>query len=132
MAYKIRFFTEQDETAMLRWCDGYVQPLERGVTRRHAGIDWFRDILVVLIDTGMRFGELAWIDVSDVDFKVGIIPVHGANAQGTKNGEFRSVPVTKRVREIVRRRTAGGQKPFPHEYSACRCWLGRTKLEPEA
>lgn len=73
------------------------------------------DYTMVLIDTGMRVGELLAVDYEDVDIDGPnpMILVHGKDAQGTKNGEFRSVPMTSRVLEVMkRRRFSSPDRPF--------------------
>jgi integrase len=61
------------------------------------------DLFVVLVDTGMRVGEALRLEARDADFKGGVLA-----AWKTKNGEPRSVPMTKRVREIMERRAPKG------------------------
>ena len=73
------------------------------------------DATVILIDTGLRTGELWQIEASNLDFKRGrhgIVTLYGTM---TKNHSTRSVPKTARVSEIMRRRLAehGLGKLFP-------------------
>ncbi|MQB00229.1 MAG: tyrosine-type recombinase/integrase [Actinobacteria bacterium] len=58
------------------------------------------DLFVVLIDTGVRMGEALRLEPRDADFETGFLSVWK-----TKNGDPRSVPMTKRVREVIGRRT---------------------------
>jgi integrase len=97
--YKIRFFTEEEEAGLL------ASPERR-----------FVEFMTVAIDTGLRVSELQALDRPDVDFKVGILLVHGRDARGTKNGEFRSVPMTARVRAIMERRALAGWDSFDYDY----------------
>jgi integrase len=61
----------------------------------------FLDFLLVLVDTGMRRGELQKsLTVRDLDFKTGMISIWE-----NKGNEPRSVPMTARVREILQRRS---------------------------
>ena len=76
-----------------------------------------RDCVVVLLDTGMRTGELFKIQRQDVDFtkgKYGIITLWR-----TKNDHPRSVPMTRRVCELIKARlqTVHGQtdRVFPFD-----------------
>lgn len=66
----------------------------------------YADLVVVLHDTGMRVGEarkLLWDDVED----------RWVRLWETKNGQARSVPLSRRVRVIMERlRAAGGAGPF--------------------
>lgn len=58
-----------------------------------------RDAVVVLIDTGMRVGELLAMQVKDVDLKENIISIWQ-----NKGDLPRSVPMTDRVRQIIQAR----------------------------
>lgn len=57
------------------------------------------DAVVVLIDTGMRVGELLAMQVKDVDLRENIVSIWQ-----NKGDLPRSVPMTARVREIIERR----------------------------
>lgn len=61
----------------------------------------------VLIDTGMRCGELWNVRPADVDLKNSVIMVYGTEGKGTKNGKIRSVPMTGRVKLILMSRMTG-------------------------
>ena len=76
------------------------------------------DAVVVLIDTGMRCSELWNVRDADVDMKGKVMLVYGVEGKGTKNGTYRSVPMTSRVHEILSSRMGKGQ-PFPYSNS----WL---------
>lgn len=68
-----------------------------------------REAVVVLIDTGMRRGELFRASTMDVDAAVNIISIWES-----KGGVPRSIPMTQRVRSIVSTRCAmGGGLLFP-------------------
>ena len=51
-------------------------------------------IVVVAADTGMRKSEIGRLCWGDIDFDAGIITI-----RRTKNGRFRAIPMTKRLRE---------------------------------
>ena len=51
-------------------------------------------IVTLAADTGMRKSEIGRLRWGHIDFDVGIITVHK-----TKNGRFRAIPMTKRLRE---------------------------------
>lgn len=91
---RIRYFTNSEETQMAAWC-------------KATGQDEFWDVICVLIDTGMRRGELLNLRPADVDLKTGVMMVYGTEGQGTKNGKIRSVPMTKRVRAVMGRHLTG-------------------------
>lgn len=62
------------------------------------------DAITVLIDTGMRVGELLTLEVKDVDLKENIISIW------VNKGDLpRSVPMTQRVREIIAGRCAASR-----------------------
>lgn len=66
------------------------------------GKDDHHDAFVVLIDTGMRCGELFRLQVRDVDLKANLIMIWE-----TKADLARSVPMTRRVRAVITRRMQG-------------------------
>lgn len=86
------------------------------------------DVCIVLVDTGLRCGELWKLRHSEVDFRSGALVL-----LDTKNDGDRVVPMTSRVRKIMERRCAGGGQPFPfsndwlhHAWVTLRAHLGRT------
>lgn len=82
-AGRTRFLTEIEETNLL----GLLE---------HCGAWAEHDMIVVLVDTGIRMGELFRITAHDVDFSTGLISLWT-----TKNGQPRSVPMTDRVRAVL-------------------------------
>lgn len=91
---RIRFLIPEEDATFLRLFEQW-------------GKDGERDLFVVLIDTGFRMGEALPLmepeGLRDVDFKTGMI-----TAWETKNGDARSVPMTKRVRAVMERRAGKG------------------------
>lgn len=85
---RIRFLTHDEEAEVLELL-------------RVTGRDEMEAFVAVLIDTGMRRGELLNVRPQDVDLKTGVIMVYGTEGKGTKNGRIRSVPMTKRVKSIM-------------------------------
>lgn len=81
------------------------------------------DAYTVLIDTGLRLGELLRLQTRDVDFTTNMLSIWQ-----TKNGQPRSIPMTKRVRRILEGRSIGlGFEPvdiiFPlRAYQLQYCW----------
>lgn len=55
-----------------------------------------RNLIVLMLDTGLRLSEALSLRTNDVDRKGGLIRVYD-----TKNGEPRGIPMTVRVREIM-------------------------------
>lgn len=72
------------------------------------------DAVAVLIDTGLRCSELWNVRSSDLNFDTRVLLVYGADDVGTKNGTVRSVVMTKRVLEIMSRRSDMVMHPFPY------------------
>lgn len=93
---RIRWFTDEEEEAILS-------------TLRVWGEHMERDLFIFLVDTGARLGEaekLEWRDVAPGERSV--------TFWETKAGNHRSVPLTERVREALRRRRAvSGNQPGP-------------------
>ena len=86
----------------------------------------FKDVFVTLLDTGMRCGELYDIHKSDIDLTAGSSGI--IHLWRTKGDKPRSVPMTKRVREIVVKRLQLTEKlVFPITKEWLRGWWNRTK-----
>lgn len=104
---RLRWYTDEEEAAILQ-------------TIRAQGQDDFHDLVLFLFDTGCRLSEGCRIDWRDID------DVY-ARFHGTKSGRSRAVPLTSRLRTMLRRR-AGDQKPagpvFPgwEKHRAGRAW----------
>ncbi|MES9995277.1 tyrosine-type recombinase/integrase [Desulfovibrio aminophilus] len=114
---RIRFLNQEEEQAML------------GLLDRWNEVD-VKDAVEVLIDTGLRSGELVALQVRDLNFSAG-------NERGAvtiwenKADHPRTVPMTKRVRAILLRRVEGlGQtdRPFPYNKSWLRYTWHRAKI----
>ena len=102
---RVRFLSEEEENAsldlLMRW--GKID---------HA------DVFTLLIDTGMRGGELFRLEGRDCDLTQGLLSIWQS-----KNGHPRSVPMTFKVREIIDRRRLLYQRGplFPYNKN----WFGR-------
>ncbi len=115
---RIRFLTDEEESAML----AHLQDMGK--------LD-VRDAVVVLIDTGLRVGELlrlTWQDVERTPDGGGMIHVWENKADHP-----RSVPMTSRVRAIMKLRqhkaayTPGAVKVFDLPYHVLRLAWGAAK-----
>lgn len=82
--HRIRYFDEAEEAQILG-------------TFTHFGMHDMVDFCIVAIDTGMRVGEI--LRVEDRDVSNGLVSLWR-----TKNGKSRSIPLTKRVAEVLDRR----------------------------
>jgi integrase len=92
------------------------------VAARKSNLPFLADIIEFAYITAMRFGEITKLEVKDIDFHKSI-----AKLLDTKNGEDRTVPLTKRAMEICNkyrfRNTLFGIKrdQFRHYFEqACR------------
>lgn len=66
------------------------------------------DLVICLVDTGMRLGELIKLNYEDVNFETNLITIWI-----NKGGRPRSIPMTKRVRAILEARQVDKRlKPF--------------------
>ena len=65
------------------------------VAARKSNLPFLADIIEFAYITAMRFGEITKLEVKDIDFHKSI-----AKLLDTKNGEDRTVPLTKRAMEI--------------------------------
>lgn len=97
---RIRQISQQEEETLIELLQfwGYVDEAEA---------------VQVLIDTGVRCGELWNLCWEDVSFAEGVMLVYGEEGKGTKGGKCRSVFMTKRVENILRARHGMNlRKPF--------------------
>jgi len=83
---RLRFVTEEEEAKILQYFR----------SKNMYGMAW---VIEVLIDTGIRCGELYKLTIKDIDWTKG---KHGIiTLRDTKNGETRSVPLTQRAHEAL-------------------------------
>ena len=103
--HRIRWMSEQEELKVLNACTTL-------------GLDDLREFIVVAIDTGFRRSELLGL-VSN-DFVNGMVMLH---AGSTKSDKARAVPATRRVTEILTRRSTS-RKLFDINFHTLRArWL---------
>jgi integrase len=96
---RVRFLTQEEEAQVLEL-----------LSRR--GKDCHAEAVCVLVDTGMRPSELWRLEGRDCDLDRGVVVICQ-----TKNGKPRSVPMTQRVKDILRRRSEWKKVGplFPHD-----------------
>jgi integrase len=95
---RIRFITETEERQIITLLQQYG---------KHDALD----AIIVLLDTGMRCGELWNLEGRDVDLRQGVLAIWQ-----TKADLPRSVPMTQRVRGIIETRMRQGKgKLFPFD-----------------
>ena len=104
---RIRYYTPEEEQKILEWF-------------RHNGEPDMEDLTITAIDTGLRKGELLRLKHQDIDLKDGTIHVYK-----TKTSRPRVVPMTKRVKDVLTRRTENlkhGDAIFPGMTEATTRW----------
>ncbi len=105
---RIRYLTQEEEVRGLALLSQW-------------GKDEHAEAMCVLVDSGIRPSELWRLEDRDVNFENGTMAVWQ-----TKNKHPRSVPMTLRVKEIIRRRTEltlKGQRLFPFDnYWMAHAW----------
>ena len=103
--HRIRWMSEQEELRVLNGCTTL-------------GLHDLRDFIVVAVDTGFRRSELLGL-VSN-DFVNGMVQLHAGH---TKSDKARAVPATRRVSEILTRRSES-RKLFDMNFYGLRAhWL---------
>lgn len=85
-ASRIRFLTPEEEQRVLAWFT-------------HMGMDEMHDLVIVLVDTGLRVSEALSIKPLDVDYRTNLISVWENKADHP-----RSIPMTRRVGAVMRAR----------------------------
>jgi integrase len=94
-----RFLSEQEVGALLDACQGaqkiYLYP-----------------VVCIAIFAGLRRGEILRLRWEDVDFKANKLHVVSREGAPTKNGESRSVPMNRTLREILRRHPRRLDTPY--------------------
>lgn len=125
---RVRFYSDDEERRMLNICMDYATDKRKVADeRRRSGksedepSDWleFADMLAVLIDTGMRWGESNAVLREHINKRSRELTVVGISGNGSKNGEIRVVDLTDRAFEILCRRTEHEEKAFTLTYDRC-------------
>jgi integrase len=76
---------------------------------------WLPAMIILAVETGMRRGELLAMRWVDVDFRARTV-----HLQITKNGQPRTVPLSPRAHEVLRRLPQGAGTIFPVSANAFR------------
>jgi len=80
--HKEKILTEEEESRLLSVCRG-----------------WFKEMVVIALDTGMRLSEIIELKKEDIDLNNHLIKV-----KHTKSGRERKIPLTERVFSILAER----------------------------
>lgn len=113
---RIRFLSTEEETNVL------------GILRTWGKND-HADVVTVLIDTGLRPNELYHLQKRDVikgQSKWGHLYITGKEGRGTKNGEFRAVPLSERAAQIVWARVKAAEKDTERLFPYHNGWMRNT------
>ena len=78
----------------------------------------YYDAFLLLADTGMRFGEAAWLTWSDIDLKNNVVLIQAKEGWKPKNGEDRAIPMSPRVCAMLSERRRRCDWVFTMEPSA--------------
>lgn len=60
-----------------------------------------RPALTLLAETGMRFGELAWLTWDDVDLEANVLRIRPKEGWKPKSGDCRAVPISPTARQVL-------------------------------
>ena len=83
------------------------------------------DITLVAAYTAMRQGELLNMKAKDIDFLLNIIHVGGSSHNKTKTGNYRIVPISSRIKEILKTKC---EYLAPNDYVFRTDWASRHML----
>ena len=79
-----RFFSEEEIAAIMEVCD-----------------DYFKALFSTLLCTGIRRGELKFLEWSDIDFEKGIIKIQVKDYWEPKGRRSREIPIHDKLRSIL-------------------------------
>ena len=71
-----------------------------GAARKHK----IEDICAAMLYAGLRKNEVCWLEWQDIDFRRGVITLRNKEDFTLKNYETRTIPLHKRLKEILRPR----------------------------
>jgi len=99
---RIRVISKAEEQTIVNALrDGHI-------SKRRSNFPQMADMVEVLLDTGLRLGEIRNLRCDDINFETNLVTIWI-----NKGDRPRSIPMTKRVRAILERRSEGDpEKPF--------------------
>ena len=101
---QVETFTKEEIEALLKACE-YSREARtdqrRKFSMRRPTARRDRAIILMLLDTGLRAGELCALRIGDVDMKTGKVIVHHGVLGGSKGGKGRTVFMGKATRRAV-------------------------------
>jgi integrase len=99
-----RFFQKRD--AVIDWCQR--EDIQSPADPRAAGFyDYLQPLIILALETGMRWGELTTLEWGDVDLSRNRIGLRGTL---TKSSQSRTIPLTERAVDLLQpwQRQTGG------------------------
>ncbi len=97
---KFDFLTEEEAAALLQNSEG-----------------WLKEMILIGLKTGMRFGEIIALDWEDLDFSTRNINVRHGIARGikgsTKSNKIRTIPMAGEIAELMMKRYKSKGLVFP-------------------
>jgi integrase len=113
---KVNSLTEEESQLLLDNCDG-----------------WLKDMILVALKTGLRFGELIALEWSDIDFKNNVMTVKKSISRGrigsTKSNKIRYIPLQDEISQVLAARAKksgfvfADNKNEPLKPKFCLTWL---------
>ena len=116
---RIRVLSKEEEQMVVSLLRANVSP------RKRQHFEEVSDLVLVLVDTGMRLNEALALKYADINFNTNLISIWF-----NKGDRPRSLPMTKRVKGIMETRKGDGvEKPFSiRDYHAENAWKSIRKL----
>jgi integrase/recombinase XerD len=106
---QVESFTKEEIEALLKACE-YCREARtdqrRKFTMRRPTGRRDRAIILTLLDTGLRAGELCALRIGDLDLKTGKVIVHHGALGASKGGKGRTVFMGKATRWLTKSRKA--------------------------
>ncbi len=90
----------------------YVYTPEQVQVMIEAAEGTLKEILTLLADTGLRIGEVEQLEWTDVDFDAGLVHVRIKEFWRPKDKADRAIPMTDRVRTMLRSKSRQGNRVF--------------------
>lgn len=90
--------------------------------------------LTLLAETGMRYGELAWLTWKDVDFQANVLRIRPKDGWKPKSGDQRAIPLSDAARTVLEGLSRHAEwvvtmPPTANNPDRCRRWTQRRLLD---
>jgi integrase/recombinase XerD len=100
----VETYSKEQIEAMLKACEWSVEcaPNDRSKYVRRRRMNYRdKEIILMLLDTGLRANELCSLKIGDVDYQSGKVDVKHGAAGGAKGGKGRTVYTSRTTRKLV-------------------------------